>query len=428
LIAAGNSLSNLKIFIGMMYYNPYGNYGGVFVGRYKGEPFAGEQLIYTDGDFFNDFALASDDPYPATGSNPFSIGMLFSKPGLSDSIIFLSSSNGGMSFDKRISIAGTNNQFDKVDLCYGRSSSNSEGNYFGVWEEKEDLDSLNGHIFTAHTTEGFNGPFTSPFCLDSLNPNTIKKLRNPVIACQNNTLENDSTNLTEIILCEKFNSSRNNYDIMGFSNLRSTLSNYFNTFSVTNDFNKNKQPEIVFNPFSSEFMTTYFDSTNRALPFLTHDFNLHDPDSWNIISAGYNDSANIVVPYPKMIYDPDQHTGVNCWIAERTTNKGVALFDSQSSTWTNTSSMKDEEKLVIQLFPNPCVSECTILFELKETEKVKISVYNVLGQKSEIAPAQTYLPGRHQFRFNTSTFQAGCYMYFFTAGNHSSSGKFFVAK
>jgi len=56
----------------------------------------------------------------------------------------------------------------------------------------------------AHSEPDFNSPFTTPVCLDSLDSTGINKNRNPKITCQFSIADNDSSNLTEIILAEKW--------------------------------------------------------------------------------------------------------------------------------------------------------------------------------------------------------------------------------
>jgi len=166
ILACGNSETNLKLFIGWEYVDTLYSWSGAYLCRYNPEPFSVEGTLFSDSGI-KDLAFTSDNNFPASNSNPYSIGILYSKrnlywSGTPDTIIFLSSSNGGLSIDNRRIIATTLNTFQKVSLKYGRSPSWSSGRCFVTWEEKETDSSSVGHIYTAHSEPDFNSPFTNP--------------------------------------------------------------------------------------------------------------------------------------------------------------------------------------------------------------------------------------------------------------------------
>ena len=325
----GDSISNIKVFIAWI--SPGGPIG------YDG---AGDVWrLDANGNFIDGIdlnasyvAIATDFMYPASNSNPCSIGVLYASNYNSihnkDTLVLLSSSNGGMSYNNRQVIALDSNNFHDVSLAYGRSPSWSSGRYFAAWTETNGFTSYTGHIYTAHSNPDFNSPFTTPVCLDSLDPTGINKFKNPAIACQFSSSDNDSSNLTEVIMLEK-QLSANNYDTRGFYNLQATTSNHFGEFSLTSSSNNKTQPDINFNPYNSVFMLTYYDSTLQSLPFLTNDVNLANPGTWNIITPAYNDSPNLAAPYPKVALDMLQQQGADVWIKEGAGGNSVAMFDAQ---------------------------------------------------------------------------------------------------
>jgi len=256
------------------------------------------------------------------------LGLVFSKRSISnDSIVFYSSSNGGISFDSHYNIASSQNYLYKVSLSYGRSPSENSGRYFAVWEEFANLNSKSGHIYTAHSEPDFNSPFTSPIVLDNLDPGSTNEASNPVIECQNNSDDNDSLNISEIILYEKYLPLSHKANIAGFYNKKAATSNNFQKFTINALSDNNLQPEICFNLFDSTFNITYFDSTTLNLPYYKHDFNMSDPDSWIELSAGYNDNNNLMAPYPKVVLDFETQLCANVWIGELGNGNGSALFD-----------------------------------------------------------------------------------------------------
>jgi hypothetical protein len=422
---AGDSISNLKLFVSFVSVN--GNPGDIgygFVGRYDGD---GNFLDRTGELYYVTYiAIATDFMYPASNSNPFSIGILYSDRNFSnqDSLIFLSSSNGGMSYNNRQVLAITSNHFHDVSLAYGRSPSWSSGRYFAAWTETNGFTSYTGHIYTAHSNPDFNSPFTKPVCIDSLDSTGINKFKNPKIACQFSSSDNDSSNLTEVIMAEK-QLSLNNYDTRGFYNLHATTSSHFNEFSLTSSSNNKTQPDINFNPYASAFMVTYYDSTLQSLPFLTNDVNLTNPGTWNIISPAYNDSPNLAAPYPKVALDMGQQQGADVWIKEGTGGNGVAMFDAQYSTYAGVSDNNSGTfARLIGAYPNPCSSYIKIAFELQKPEKVTIILMNILDQPLGTVTDQYYSEGKHVVNYDVSNFPEGTYIYNFRSANLTTAGKF----
>jgi hypothetical protein len=405
------------------------NFLGAYVARYNPEPFTVEGEILNETGGIKDLVLSSDYNYPALNSNPYSIAVLYSKSGVKDSIIFRSSSNGGLSLDNRLTLATTWNYFHKVSLNYGRSPSWSSGRYFAAWEEQTDQYSTLGHIYTAHSDPYFNSPFTNPVCLDSLDPSAINKVRHPSIACQFSNTDNNSGNLTEMFIFEKFLSISNTYDLEGFYNVQATNSNNFNDFSVSSLSYNKLQPDVNFNPYNSTFMLTYFDSTEKKLPFLTNDVNLANPNSWNIISQAYNDNSNLITPYPKVKLNIGQQDGMNAWISEGVGGNGIAMFDAPYSNYTGISGNSTSALARLYgAYPNPCSNNIKIAFELKKTGKVTIHVFSIFGQLLGTVTDQAYSEGKHVVQYDVSDFPAGTYFYNFRAGDFTASGKFAVIR
>jgi hypothetical protein len=314
-------------------------------------------------------------------------------------------------------------------LNYGRSPSYPNGRYFAVWEEQENQSSILGHIYTAHTEPNFDSSFTRPICLDSLDPASINKVRNPAIACQYNNVDNDSANLTEVVLFEKYKPSSDDYDVTGFYNLQVTTTSHFRPLNIAATSNNELQPDISFNPYNSTFMMTYFDSTEKKLPFLTNNVNLANPDSWNVNSQGYNDNSNLAAPYPKVKLNFGQQDGMNAWISEGTGGNGIALFDAPYSTYTGVSGHRIGGSVKLYgSYPNPCSTTIRIAFELKNAGIVTIDVMDIMGQTLGTVTDQVYSPGKHVVKYDVSNLQNGNYLYELRSGDFTVTGKFVVIR
>jgi Secretion system C-terminal sorting domain len=426
IVAVGDSVSNLKVSMAGVIKTQSYDMGEALGFRFNGETGEFEAGFIQEDDIY-DVALATNYYYP---SNPSTFSLLFSKWSLNkDSIIFKTSSNGGVLLNIRKAVAFSSHRYHKVALAYGRSSTFPNGNYYAAWEEHADFGSIPGHIYTAHTFPYYNSGFTNPINLDSLYAGNINKCRNPSIACQYNNTDNDSANLTEVVLFDKYDPSNQTYDITGCYNLQAANHVNFKKLNISNSAHNNSQPSINFNPFDSTFMVTFYDATTQKLPFLLNNFNLNNPDNWQVVTTGYNDDNNLAAPYPKVALDLGQRQGANVWSREGTGGNGIAMFDAPYSTYTGISGNNTGALArLIGAYPNPCSNNIKIAFELKKSGKVTINVLSILGQPLGTVTDQYYPEGRHVVRYDVSDFPAGTYFYNFRIGDFTTLGKFTVIR
>jgi hypothetical protein len=423
LLVTGDSEANLKVIMGLVNSIGQTNIGVGYV--YVFDAISGE-FLYQLGGYgqCTYLALATDILFPSANSNPHSIGILYSKytPD-GDSVILRTSNNGGLSMDSKQIVRVLTQHCGKVSLAFGRSPSWSSGRYFAAWEEKSatDFDAL-GHIYTSHSIPNFNSPFTTPVNLDSLNPADINLCKNPSIACQYNNTDNDSANLTEVVLFERHNSS--NYDIKGYYNLQAAITSHFNSLTIGASGNMNLQPDITFNPYQNIFMVTYFDSSQHRLPFLKNDFNLTTPNSWTLVSSGYNDLPDLSEPIPVVEINPLLQDGVNAWIAKPSSGKPVALFDYPASTWTNI--INQNSDCNVRVYPNPCSSLVYFDVEDPKPEEVIINIYTISGKNLGTISNKDTFRTNHILKYDVSSLPTGMYLFNMQSVSFSKSGKILV--
>ncbi|MDP4280873.1 MAG: hypothetical protein Q8867_01860 [Bacteroidota bacterium] len=428
LLVCGNNLSNLKIFLGYAFQDTIMGMVGAHLSRYNAEPFEYEAALFPD-QYTCDISIASDYLFPTNNSNPFSLAMLFSKEGSHghDSLIFRYSNDGGVTFPVRNIVAISNQFVHKVALDYGRSPSESNGRYFAAWEEQNNLNAPYGHIYTAHSSSNPVNPFSTHICLDSLDPSTLNKVRNPVIACQQSDADNDSLNLSEVVMFEKSLPVSPYHNLKGYYNLQAAKSNHFRNFIAVPASHYVIQPDISFNPFSSNFMLTYFDSTTQKLPYFTKNVNLPDPNTWTQMTSGYNDNGNMTSPHPSIRLKYDDQEAMFSWSGTRPNNNGVALYDATNSTYNGIPETNMQENVRFYgASPNPCHTNTTIRFDLFNPEHVTISLFNDLGKSEGIIADQIFPVGNNKVNIDVSKLSPGVDYYSFKAGMYSSSGKIVV--
>ena len=430
LTALGDSISNIKVFLSAVVANTPEGHGIGFVDRFNGNTGAGELALFESDGIFS-IALTSDFNYPAINANPNSMGFIYSRTSyIKDTVAFFSSSDGGQTFSNHKILSVSSKALLNVDVAYGRSLSENMGRYFAVWEEKNSYNSSIGHIYTAHTEPNFNSSFSSPNMLDSIDSTNINMCRNPVIACQYNDIDNDSLNITEIVLFENYLPESNNYDIIGLYNMKPTNTNYFKKFILDSSPNNKQQPSIKFNPFDSTFMVTYYDSTTQKLPFLLNNFSMSNPDAWQVVNSGYNDNSNLSAPYPRVALNLGQQQGVNFWTGEGTGGKGVALFDAPYSTYTGISNViNTDDASIVKTYPNPCNQKMYFSFELNKSAFVSIAVQSMLGRPIGTITNRLYPEGKNTIQYDVSYLPTGFYFYKFDSNNGiKTTGTFIILR
>lgn len=427
----GQDTANLKLFVGYCNYDSISTSHTALVTRYNGNTGAvEEEILHENSKYIRDLALASDGIYPEGNSNPFTLGVVYSKDVFTgNAIVFCSSSNGGMSFNGQTTIALSSHYFDKVALTYGRSFSYPSGRYFAAWEEQVDANSPYGHIYTAHSEPNFNSSFTAPVMIDNFDPSAYNYSKNPVIACQCNNIDNDSSNLTEVVLFEKFVPATNTSKLCGVFNPKATDSTSFHKFNLNTSANNQLQPGICFNPFDSSFIVTYFDSTLQKLPYLLNDFNMTNPDSWSVFSTGYNDNGNLVVPHPRVVVNFATHSGVNAWIDSRPGGNGAAMFDAPLIYYTGVPEKGETINILsLKIFPNPASEYSVVEFELSKIADVEFVISSSLGRSRVKKSFHSCTAGKHNIKLDLSEYPSGIYVITIYAGNSISSGKIIVTK
>ena len=79
-------------------------------------------------------------------------------------------------------------------------------------------------------------------------------------------------------------------------------------------------------------------------------------------------------------------------------------------------------------YPNPFNPSTMISYEIGQSEQVRLSVYNVLGQEVMVLVNNVQDAGVHEIQFQAGTLASGIYMYRLEAGSYSSTHKMILMK
>ncbi|MBK8944861.1 MAG: T9SS type A sorting domain-containing protein [Ignavibacteriae bacterium] len=171
--------------------------------------------------------------------------------------------------------------------------------------------------------------------------------------------------------------------------------------------------------------------------------------SWNLSNRMYGIIVNS--PYNpnqviKVDNGPDQYNELATWVLVFTgTNyhlgdvvtieydNPIQLTDVYTFNTDFLSDISDDEKIpnkfeLSQNYPNPFNPTTNINFSIPKEGKVKISIYNILGQKISDLVNQSMKAGKYETTFNGSNLASGIYIYRIEAANFVQSKKMMLLK
>jgi D-alanyl-D-alanine carboxypeptidase len=93
-----------------------------------------------------------------------------------------------------------------------------------------------------------------------------------------------------------------------------------------------------------------------------------------------------------------------------------------------TSETEHKEPVTVQVFPNPGATQVKFSFELEKPERVKLTVYNQLGQLVKSFPKRIKTSGKHMVKWNVSGMPPGLYTFSLETGGDISFGKLIISK
>jgi len=112
--------------------------------------------------------------------------------------------------------------------------------------------------------------------------------------------------------------------------------------------------------------------------------------------------------------------------AKRYTDAGGK--DSIMITDVENSGKLPTEYALAQNYPNPFNPSTSIQYSLKESGKVDMAVYNMLGQKVLTLVSEYQNSGSHLVKFNASQLASGVYIYRINANSFTASKKLLLLK
>lgn len=161
----------------------------------------------------------------------------------------------------------------------------------------------------------------------------------------------------------------------------------------------------------------------EALKYIPIRFELWDKDSGD--GGNWWEVPSHVLSYPNSL----SGGGNNEW-EDNISMLGVAAM-AGSGVSTSNESLADVPMRfsLAQNYPNPFNPTTKIGFTLPSNQKVKLTVFNILGQRvATLIDGQQMVSGAHTVNFDASMLSSGLYIYRIEAGSFSSSKKMMLIK
>ncbi len=111
------------------------------------------------------------------------------------------------------------------------------------------------------------------------------------------------------------------------------------------------------------------------------------------------------------------------------TYAGGGSEDSWKCTkWLGSEEQRISSKIRTEIYPNPFNAETTISFYLNEDSKVRLDIYNIMGQKITTLTNSRFEQGLHSIIWNASDYTSGVYFYHLSIEDRSVSGRVTLLK
>jgi len=108
----------------------------------------------------------------------------------------------------------------------------------------------------------------------------------------------------------------------------------------------------------------------------------------------------------------------------------VFYYENGSATSVKESSIVDvvPDFLDVNCYPNPFNNSTEITFVIPRDSRVRLAIYNLLGEVVARPLDQRLHGGRYSFTWNADGFSSGLYFYRLSAGEHSATRKMTIVK
>jgi hypothetical protein len=158
----------------------------------------------------------------------------------------------------------------------------------------------------------------------------------------------------------------------------------------------------------------------------------YDSDSYSFEAHGFPAVFNIEYHLnPNLHTDRDSSHYLDYEYASDIVRSGLALLLTMDDATTNLSAPIDlliSEYTLYQNYPNPFNPSTTIKYSIPELSKVKLTLFNLLGEEVTTLVNEEKVAGNYTVEFNAASLPSGVYFYQLRAGDYMSVKKMLLIK
>lgn len=314
IVVAGKDVADLHLFIAGIRTVKSSGTQRLFLRRYNAAngAFEAEPVFEATEGHFYACDLATDYNPISKATQSFSVSLLYAAGSTAAShIVQKVSADGGVTFPVTNVVATGNQHYRNVSICYGRSTSASNGRYFMAWDEYSSEQATLGNIYTSRSAATVLSAAIPPVRIDQTNTNTAGKARRPVIAASTG-IDNDSSSCTAVILMEA-GTADGGTAIYSVYNKRPHFTNHWNQQQLSQEGTGCIQPALTFDATNQTFAASYYDKKGKNIHLLEAGF--RQPQSWQSLAGNYADNNELSDPHPCIAVDPLSREITLSWAA-----------------------------------------------------------------------------------------------------------------
>ncbi|MEA1987003.1 MAG: choice-of-anchor J domain-containing protein, partial [Candidatus Marinimicrobia bacterium] len=220
------------------------------------------------------------------------------------------------------------------------------------------------------------------------------------------------------------------YDLahIGHMGLGVYTDNGSDDWAVTNQIFLTDDNNINFSFWARSYNSSYLEDINVKLSTTSNNVS-----NFSTTLESITDIPNAWTQYS---YDLSSYSGDSIYLAVQSVGTGhLLLLDDFVLTTTDTGSGSAINENTIpndftlkQNYPNPFNPQTTIEYSIPQNSFVKISVYNLRGEKIKTVVNENKIAGNYSVIFDGSNFASGIYFYRIEAGNYSNTKKLILMK
>jgi len=172
---------------------------------------------------------------------------------------------------------------------------------------------------------------------------------------------------------------------------------------------------------------TWCDSVNQQLKVSAQDVNITYPGNWTVIASGYNDTANLKYPFPRIRVNTATGRLVNIWTGEQNDSHGNAIYDG-ANLLTRLPKNVNPDAFSMILSPNPARDYFNVNFVSRISGQGILKIFDISGTEVLSVESLIFNPNYNSKKVKVENLAAGIYQVILKTDKGSASAKLVIIK